>query len=63
MILLAPHIAAFLQLSVAEKKGTKTAAKWSPRRRAVWSEPFPPLRVLFWNGPQAVKGAPLLGAA
>jgi hypothetical protein len=48
---------------VAEKKGTKMAAKWSPVKRAVWSEPFPPLRVLFWNGPQAVKGAPLLGAA
>src|SRR5471030_242738 len=39
------------------------AAKWSPAQRAVWSEPFPPLRVLSWNGPQAVKGAPLLGAA
>ena len=45
------------------KKGTKMAAKWSPPRRAVWSEPFPPLRGLFWNGPQAVMGAPLLGAA
>jgi len=50
-------------VSVAEKKGTKMAAKWSPAQRAVWSEPFPPLRVLSWNGPQAVKGAPLLGAA
>src|SRR5664279_5283303 len=50
-------------VSVAEKKGTKMAAKWSPVNRAVWSEPFPPLRVLSWNGPQAVKGAPLLGAA
>src|SRR5450755_4023938 len=39
------------------------AAKWSPAKRAVWSEPFPPLRVLSWNGPQAVKGAPLWGAA
>ena len=39
------------------------AAKWSPAKRVVWSEPFPLLRVLFWNGPQAVKGAPLLGAA
>ena len=48
---------------MAEKKGTKMAAKWSPVSRAVWSEPFPPLRVLSWNGPQAVKGAPLLGAA
>jgi hypothetical protein len=28
-------------LSVAEKKGTKMAAKWSPAKRAVWSEPFP----------------------
>jgi hypothetical protein len=50
-------------MSVAEKKGTKMAAKWPPAKRAVWSEPFPLLRVLFWNGPQAVKGAPLLGAA
>ena len=31
-------------LSVAEKKGTKMAPKWSPAQRAVWSEPFPPLR-------------------
>src|ERR1017187_4616313 len=52
-----------LWMSVAEKKGTKMTAKWSPTKRAVWSEPFPLLRVLFWNGPQAVKGAPLLGAA
>ena len=28
-------------VSVAEKKGTKMAAKWSPVQRAVWSEPFP----------------------
>ena len=28
-------------VSVAEKKGTKMAAKWSPAKRAVWSEPFP----------------------
>ena len=48
---------------MAEKKGTKMAAKWSPAKRAVWSEPFPPLRVLSQNGPQAVKSAPLLGAA
>ena len=47
-----------LSVSVAEKKGTTMAAKWSPAKRAVWSEPFPPLRVLSWNGPQAVKGAP-----
>src|ERR1017187_3304017 len=52
-----------LWMSVAEKKGTKMTAKWSPTKRAVWSEPFPLLRVLSWNGPQAVKGAPLLGAA
>jgi Mrp family chromosome partitioning ATPase len=29
------------QLSVAAKKGTRMAAKWSPPRGAVRSEPFP----------------------
>ena len=60
-----PDLSGFLGqfVSVAEKKGTKMAAKWSPARGVVRSEPFPLLRVLFWNGPQAVKGAPLLGAA
>jgi hypothetical protein len=35
--------AEYLCLSVAEKKGTKMPANWSPAKRAVWSEPFPPL--------------------
>jgi hypothetical protein len=50
-------------LSVAAKKGTKMAAKWSPARGAVWSEPFPLLRSVVRNGPEPSKGAPLLGAA
>ena len=39
------------------------AANWSPARRAVRSEPFPLLRSVVRNGPEPVKGAPLLGAA
>src|SRR5450432_1994030 len=50
-------------LSVAEKKGTKMAAKWSPARGVVRSEPFPLLRSSCPERPGAVKGAPLLGAA
>ena len=50
-------------MSVAAKKGTKMAANWSPARRAVRSEPFPLLRSVVRNGPEPVKGAPLLGAA
>jgi hypothetical protein len=51
------------QVSVAAKKGTKMAAKWSPARGAVRSQPFPLLRVCCPERPGAVKGAPLLGAA
>src|ERR1019366_10677961 len=50
-------------LSVAAKKGTKMAAKWSPPKGAVRSQPFPLLRVCCPERPGAVKGAPLLGAA
>ena len=50
-------------VSVTEKKGTKMAAKWSPAKGAVRSEPFPHLRSVVRNGPEPVKGAPLLGAA
>src|ERR1035437_3257431 len=50
-------------VSVAAKKGTKMAAKWSPARGAVRSEPFPLLRSCCPERPGAVKGAPLLGAA
>ena len=39
-------------LSVAAKKGTKMAAKWSPARGAVRSEPFPHLRSVVRNGPE-----------
>ena len=39
------------------------AAKWSPAMGAVRSEPFPLLRSVVRNGPEPVKGAPLLGAA
>src|ERR1035438_3455800 len=39
-------------LSVAAKKGTKMAAKWSPARGAVRSEPFPLLRSVVRNGPE-----------
>src|ERR1019366_3862432 len=52
-----------LVLSVAAKKGTKMAAKWSPARGAVRSEPFPLLGSCCPERPGAVKGAPLLGAA
>jgi len=45
------------------KKGTKMAAKWSPTRRAVQSEPFPLIKKGCSERPGAVKGAPLLGAA
>jgi len=48
---------------VAEKKGTKMAAKWCPARVAVLSEPFPLIRKRCSERPGAVKGAPLLGAA
>ena len=51
------------KVSVAAKKGTKMAAKWSLAKGAVRSEPFPLLRSVVRNGPGAVKGAPLLGAA
>ena len=40
------------QVSVAAKKGTKMAAKWSPARGAVRSEPFPLLRSVVRNGPE-----------
>ena len=50
-------------MSVAEKKGTKMAAKWSPARGVVRSEPFPLLRSVYPERPGVVKGAPLLGAA
>src|ERR1022692_1680821 len=39
-------------VSVAAKKGTKMAAKWSPARGAVGSEPFPLLRGVVRNGPE-----------
>jgi hypothetical protein len=39
------------------------AAKWSPTRRAVQSEPFPLIKKGCSERPGAVKGAPLLGAA
>ena len=39
------------------------AARWSPAKGAVRSEPFPLLRSVVRNGPELVKGAPLLGAA
>jgi hypothetical protein len=39
-------------LSVAAKKGTKMATKWSPAGRAVRSEPFPLLRSVVRNGPE-----------
>src|ERR1035437_7781349 len=41
-----------IQLSVAAKKGTKMAAKWSPAKGAVRSEPFPLLRSVVRNGPE-----------
>ena len=50
-------------LSVAERNGTKMAAMWSPAKGAVRTEPFPLLRSVVRNGPEPVKGAPLLGAA
>jgi hypothetical protein len=50
-------------VSVAAKKGTKMAAKWSPTKMAVQSEPFPLIRRGCSERPGAVKGAPLLGAA
>jgi hypothetical protein len=37
-------------VSVAAKKGTKMAAKWSPARGAVQSEPFPLLRSVVRMG-------------
>jgi hypothetical protein len=39
------------------------AAKWSPARGVVRSQPFPLLRSSCPERPGAVKGAPLLGAA
>src|ERR1017187_5408814 len=39
-------------VSVAAKKGTKMAAKWSPARGAIRSEPFPLLRSVVRNGPE-----------
>jgi hypothetical protein len=42
----------FQKLSVAAKKGTKMAVKWSPARGAVRSEPFPLLRSVVRNGPE-----------
>src|ERR1017187_10183548 len=50
-------------VSVAAKKGTKKAAKWSPGRGAVRSQPFPLLRVCCPERPGAGKGAPLWGGA
>src|ERR1035441_1052638 len=38
------NIFAGAEVSVAAKKGTKMAAKWSPARGAIRSEPFPLLR-------------------
>src|SRR5260370_21759749 len=52
-----------VDVSVAAKKGTKMAAKWSPAMGAVRSQPFPLLRVCGPERPGAVKGALLLGAA
>src|SRR5450432_513884 len=39
-------------VSVAAKKGTILAAKWSPSRGAVRSQPFPLLRAVVQNGPE-----------
>jgi len=39
-------------VSVAAKKGTKMAARWSPAKGAVRSEPFPLLRSVVRNGPE-----------
>lgn len=50
-------------MSVAVEKGTKMAANWHPAGRAVRSEPFPRIRRRCSERPEAVKGAPLLGAA
>ena len=50
-------------VSVAEKKGTRMAAKWCPAWVVVLSEPFPLIRKPCSERPGAVKGAPLLGAA
>src|ERR1035437_6055502 len=47
-----PLIYIRLQLSVAAKKSTKMATKWSPAGRAVRSEPFPLLRSVVRNGPE-----------
>src|ERR1035441_3301048 len=63
MVLESPLAKRVTSLSVAAKKGTKMAAKWSPARGAVGSEPFPLLRGRCPERPGAVKGAPLLGAA
>ena len=38
------------------RKGTKMAAKWSPDRGAIRSEPFPLLRSVVWNGPEPSRG-------
>src|ERR1017187_8874876 len=48
-------------MSVAAKKGTKMAAKWSPARGAIRSEPFPLLRSCCPERPGAVRGARLWG--
>src|ERR1017187_516102 len=50
-------------LSVAAKKGTTLAAMAVSGPRAFQLEPFPLLRSVVRNGPESVKGAPLLGAA
>ena len=39
-------------MSVAAKKGTILAVKWSPARGAVRSQPFPLLRGVSQNGPE-----------
>jgi hypothetical protein len=47
-----PSFPPVLSLSVAAKKGTKMAAKWSPAKGTVRSEPFPLLRSVVRNGPE-----------
>src|ERR1035437_3765163 len=44
------------QVSVAAKKGTKMAAKWSPAKGAVRSEPFPLLRSVVRHCPEPSRG-------
>ena len=50
----------FATVSVAAKKGTKMAVRWSSTRRAVQSEPFPLIRKGCSERTGAVKGSALL---